>query len=367
MRKIFLAGKEARDRVFLRRRLLQGGKMGKYRDQEQLIDQYLAQGNREAAVKLLFELVVACAKEKNFPEAEALRDRIFEVDSMALTEIIRSGEIIEEEKTEAIDKGHREIWSKLYEMLTVDEANALYFALQDKVYEPEVTVFRQGERNPRLYFVNNGRLKITYDQDGREVFLKGIAAGQIAGQECFFSDSVCTASMMTLSRVNLSYLEGAALKKWKTDFPVLPSKLQDFASRSERLSDLVKAKDLDRRALKRISLTGKVVVQLLSSSRNPVGRPFKGDISDLSVGGMCLLVRITKRETASLLLGQKLKISYTHPKADPTQEIEKQGTIVAVRFHPFEDCSFHVKFDSLLPQTQINLIESLWTAPEPVD
>src|SRR5208283_3097270 len=136
-----------------------------------LLQNYLDKGNKEAAIKLLFELAVDCAKEKNFEAAESMRSRIFEIDAMALNEIIRSGEIIEEEKSLTIDRGHREIWAKLYDSLSVEEANALYFACKKASYQAEEKIFQQDEWKPRLYFINSGRARIVYFQDGKEVFL----------------------------------------------------------------------------------------------------------------------------------------------------------------------------------------------------
>ena len=156
-------------------------------EKQGLVKNYLDQGNREAAIKLLFELVVTCAKEKNFEAAEAMRSRIFEVDAMALGEIIRSGEIIEEEKSQTIDRGHRETWAKLYDSLSVEEANALYFGLTKATYQARETIFQQGEWKPRLYFINSGQAKIVYFQDDREVFLKAVQPGQFAGEDTFFS------------------------------------------------------------------------------------------------------------------------------------------------------------------------------------
>ena len=72
-------------------------------EHEKLIEQYMSEGNTEAAVRLLSELIIKAAREKNFEQAEALRDRLFDVDSMALGEIINTGEIIETEKSNAID------------------------------------------------------------------------------------------------------------------------------------------------------------------------------------------------------------------------------------------------------------------------
>ncbi|MGO9017479.1 MAG: hypothetical protein ACLQVJ_03915 [Syntrophobacteraceae bacterium] len=42
---------------------------------EELVRNYLDQGNKEAAIKLLFELAVDFAKEKNFEAAESMRSR----------------------------------------------------------------------------------------------------------------------------------------------------------------------------------------------------------------------------------------------------------------------------------------------------
>ncbi|MHC1725043.1 MAG: cyclic nucleotide-binding domain-containing protein [Syntrophobacteraceae bacterium] len=322
--------------------------MGSLEDQERLVEHYLAQNNKEAAVKLLFELIVVCAKDRNFVKAEALRNRIIEIDPMALEEIIRSGEIIEREKDESIDKGHREIWSKLYGLLNAEEATTFYFALENKSYDPDEIVYRQGGKDAGLYFVNQGNLKIAFNRGGGEVLLKSITAGRIAGEETFFIGSMCTTSMIAQSRVDLSRLDAAAPGGWEKACPLLTSKLVEFISGFEKTADLIKAKGLDRRAHKRIPFSGDIVVQVFAQSGKPVGRPFTGDICDLSPGGLCFAVRINKRETANLLLGQRLGMSFTHPGADSPTEVNMQGTIVAVRFHPLVESSLHVKFDSVL-------------------
>ena len=71
------------------------------------------------------------------------------------------------------------------------------------------------------------------------------------------------------------------------------------------------------------------------------------------------MVHITRKETAGLLLGQKLQISYQDPRADESMKIIQKGTVVAVRFHPFEDCSVNLKFDTPLPHTLIDEFKRL--------
>jgi len=67
--------------------------------QENLVDRYVAQNDTDAAVKLLYSLIVQYARGKNFSKAEALREKLFKVDAMALTEIVNAAEIIEKEKS----------------------------------------------------------------------------------------------------------------------------------------------------------------------------------------------------------------------------------------------------------------------------
>ena len=52
---------------------------------------------------MLYKMIVQCAKQKNFSIAEQLRERLLEVDPMALNEIINSQEIIDEAEALAND------------------------------------------------------------------------------------------------------------------------------------------------------------------------------------------------------------------------------------------------------------------------
>lgn len=326
---------------------------------EESVDLYLRQNNKEAAIKLLFELTVKYARLKDFGKAEALRNRFFEIDPFALSEIITSGEIIEEEKTRAIDHDHRSIWSRLYGGLASDEANALYYAMKRVKVEPNQVVYEQGGRDFNLYFINEGRLKVIINQGGRESLVKTVGAGDVVGEENFFSSSVCTTSLVTTSRADLSYLEPGCLAAWKADFPVLESKLADFISRKEPIRKVLQNKDLDRRASRRFIMTGTTLIQLLDAAHAPIGRPFRGALCDISPGGLCFLVRITKRETTRLLLGKNLTLSFLGTSGEVAKALDQEGSIVAVRFNPLEDCSIHVRFKKPVTENLIREIKGI--------
>jgi len=324
---------------------------------EKLVSQHIANGDTNAAVKLLFKMIVQYAEEKNFIKAEQLRERMLEVDPMALDEIISSAEIIEEGKSQSLDPIHMQIWSKLYDMLDTEEKNELFYSMQDSVLGINKAVFSQGKLDTNLYFINQGQLKMIYENKAGDVLLYTLGSGQLAGQENFFSNTVCTTSLITLSNVNLKYLAKDTLLKWKMELPTLEQKLNDFCDGFPSATKLLQSKKMDRRALKRIKLSGKGLINLLNRAGEPIGKSFKGALSDISVGGLSFEIRISKEETARILLGRRISIALNVSKSIASQVIDQKGIIVGVYPFPFEDYSIHVKFDKQLDQAVINAME----------
>jgi CRP-like cAMP-binding protein len=331
-------------------------------EKEAQIDRYIDENDRDAAVKTLFDLIVAYAKKKDFIKAEALRERLYDVDAMALNEIVKSGEIIEEEKSRSVDKDHREIWQDLYDTLSTEEANALFHAMKEASFDTDQTVFKQGGVNATLFLIDEGEAKITYSREGRENLLKTLGPGGLFGEETFFSKTAhCTTEASALSPLKTHTLDKGVLKGWRETFPMLESQLQDYCFKSNRIQDLLKKQDLDRRTQKRIRVKGKLVVQLLDSARKPVGKPFKGSFSDVSLGGLSFFIRITKAETAHLLLGRNLQAKFVFPFQGAKRTFEKSGRIIGIKSHPFGDYSVHVRFADLL---KAEVIAELDSGPE---
>ena len=331
--------------------------MGKNDEAQKLVDLHIAKGDTNAAVKLLFKMIVQSAEEKNFIKAEQLRERLLDVDPMALDEIISSAEIIEEGKSQALDPIHMQIWSKLYDLLDTEEKNELFFSMQDTVLGVNETVFSQGQLNTNLYFINQGQLKMIYQDKAGDVLLYTLGPGQLAGQENFFANTVCTTSLITLSNVNIKYLTKDTLLKWKKELPALEQKLNDFCAGFPNATKLLQSKKMDRRSLKRVKISGKGLINLLNRAGEPIGKSFKGALSDISVGGLSFEIRISKEDTARLLLGRRISISLKLAKGISSPMVDHKGIIVGVYPFPFEDYSIHVKFDKKLDPSVINAIE----------
>ncbi|MGC9196451.1 MAG: Crp/Fnr family transcriptional regulator [Syntrophobacteraceae bacterium] len=327
-------------------------------EKQKLVEDHVESGNKKAAIEILFDLVLECAKAGDFESAESMRSRIVGIDPMALNELIHSGMIIEEEKNRHIAAYHRKTWAGLYDRLSVEEANALYFGSQKLGYKAGETVFEQGDCKPGLYLIDSGRANIIYFHDGAALFLKTLEAGRFAGEDTFFSLAVSTTSMIAQSNLELRYLDANVLKGWSSVHPELETKLFEFVQAVESTSELLRAREMDRRSMRRISLGGKATALMINANARPAGYSFSVDLCDMSRGGVCFMVRIPKREAAAQLLGNRICFSYFDSRGDHAQNIEQTGTVVGLQFHPFEDCTVNVKFDDLLPEGVLELLES---------
>ena len=313
---------------------------------EALVDQYMQQHDAQAAVKLLCELIESYAREKDFEKAEALHDKLYQTDPMALTEIVRAGEIIEAEKSEALDPEHIELWPDLYNSLNTKEANALYFAMQAATFEPGDKIKTQGELNSRLYFILSGEVNCSYSREDRELFFKTLGFGDIIGQNSFFSASVCTVSMHAMNRVKTHYLVHDATKRWKAEVPALEAKLREYCSKKDRVKQELERTEAERRADKRLSLSGRLSFQLLDKSDKPKAKVYRGEISDVSSGGLSFLVKSSRADTLYMLLGRRIQANLQIPlRSGQHLLISEPMRVIAIQPHVFDDYSIHVKFD----------------------
>jgi len=313
--------------------------------EHQRIDAYVRQGRTADAVELVFSLIVEYAKAKDFSSAYALREKLFDVDAMALVEIIKSAEIIEDEKRGVIEKRHLEIWKKLYEALMPEEANTLYFTLKDTTYDAGTTVFRQGFKNRRLYFIDRGELKLICHQGSEERLIRSVGPGTLAGGDTFFAVSVCTTSLVTLGPAKLRYLDHDDFVEWRHTMPSLPGKLETYFAKITKDHELLKEQDINRRQHFRTRISGVLNFSILNTAGAPITGVFKGSTSDISLGGMSFFIKITNPKLPEMLLGRRIRIGFTLPAADSDIKVTETGIIIGVIDHLFNNYSIHLRFD----------------------
>jgi CRP-like cAMP-binding protein len=331
-----------------------GGCMADPADQENLLETYIKENKKDLAVALLFDLITQYAKARDFSKAQALRERLFEVDSMALNAIVKSAEIIEAEKMAAIDPIHLDTWSHLYNELTPQETLALYYEMQAAAFEAEQIIFQQGEMNSNLYFIDTGRLNMVYHKDRHGILLKSLGPGDIVGEDTFFTNSICTTSLIAHSRVKLNFLEKSALQNWQADAPNLNSKLRDYCLKLEPIKDLLAKKQLERRAHNRYAISGDAVVRIADT---PEGKAFKGELYDISASGVSFVMN-TSPQSAELLLGCQLSLEFRLPQIWADLRIDQNGSIVGVHSQLFNEYLINVKWDQPLSDDIMATIKS---------
>ena len=114
---------------------------------------------------------------------------------------------------------------------------------------------------------------------------------------------------------------------------------------------------MDRRTQKRVKISGIGIINLLDRAGQPIAKSFKGELNDISVGGLAFEIRISKENTARLLLGRRLNIEFSFTQSVPNIKINQNGLIVGVYPYPFEDYSIHVKFEKMLDRSVIASIQ----------
>lgn len=313
---------------------------------EQEVYELLAKDKLESAKEILLNLLEKSAKQKQFKDAEALRMRLIEIDSMALAEIIKAAEIIEDAKTEGIDQDHILIWSKLYDLLSTEEFNDFYHNLEHKTYSVDTDIVFQGDPQSSLFFVNKGRVKLFYRERGQEILVKTLGGGQVFGGDSFFNDSVWTLNATSLGNTEISTLSMENVEGWKESYPALEAKIRDYCLQISTENEFFLSSGADRRDDERQSFSDTVYLDLLDRDGKSTDTTIRGTGSDLSQGGISFLARISRRKHARILLGSPVNVRFGEGVAKDS-EMALRGRVVAVRNLHSVDLgrSVHVCFD----------------------
>ncbi len=321
-----------------------------------LVDQHVKNRDTGSAAKLLFEMIVKYAGQKDFEKAEGLRDKLMDVEPMALSDIIKSGEIIEEEKSKSIDQAHMNLWSELYKNMTTEESSTLFFAMKSVRYDAGHTIFKKGDHDSRLYFINKGQIKLVFNQGDKEVLIRELKPGDMLGEDAFFSLSLSTTTAITLSAVELNYLEKNILSKWELKSYGIEPKLHDYYLKIKTIDDTLEAKGSQQRTHERVAISGKVRVQFMDSSGVPVGEPMIGALADISQGGISFYLSIKKERITKLFIEPRLNLKFSLIVGGSEQRFDVNGSMVAAIPH-YYDYSIHVKFDNRLDKQVIEEVK----------
>ena len=312
---------------------------------EAKVQAFIEQDEKDKAVKLLFEMVKACAKAKQFKKADQFRKQISEVNSLALTQIIGAAEIIDAEKAKAIDSDHKMVWADLYDQMNEVEASDFYFALKKMELPPEKMILQQGRVNNRLFLVDSGIMKILYEKDKKEMFLKESGKGEPVGYQSFFSISYATITAVSRGPVTLHMLDRNTWDQLMIDHPGIGGKLETTCKNriKNRVEDILKKKSAERRMHERFHINGKAGVQILDAQGQPQQPVFSVVMEDLSRGGVAFSFRKSSSKEARMFLGRHALLDIRAGKG----RLSKSGRIIGVYNQMFNEFLVNFKFDEL--------------------
>lgn len=314
---------------------------------EEQISRHLQSGGEDACVQYIVDQVTRFAEARDFALAETMRARLYDVAPMALNDIIRTSDIIEAAKQNAMDKAQLKLWSNLYDRLEPGEACELYFALKKMTVEKGRCLFNQGDFNSKLYFVQDGSFEMTCYDPGRQeqVKLDELIAGDVANIDPFFNYTICTHSLTARRNGVLSYLDKEILASWKENYAGLEPKLNSFCREKDVFGKKMTELGLDKRAYERVQTSALAMVQLLDAKGKPVQKPFKIALFDISRGGVSFGMKINKKEEAEMLLQHRMFLQTIYRDGAEKKKINFKGRVIAVHLQAFGESSVHVQFD----------------------
>lgn len=330
-------------------------------EEERQVIELLSNGRSALARQTLLSLIGNMARQRRFTQAEKLRDWLMQLDPLALKEIIRAAEIIAEEKQVSADRFQQDAWVELSDSLSTEEFGTLYHALERRRYGNDEIIVQQGDEQRALYFINSGRVKLCYRKKNRDILLKLMQPGEILGGQVLSEASAWTFSAAVLDQAEIAVLQLDTVRHWRESYPALESKLKKFSERFENSGNFFELAEKDRREHVRKTLEPTpVTMALLSVGERSFVVELKGELQDLSQGGLSLAMEITRKDNARLMLGRSIQLFLPYGVAGE-KTITFHGQIVAVREKNVMkmEYSIHIRFFKELNETQIAQIARL--------
>ena len=309
----------------------------------------LSEEDKALEVQKLFTEIQALAARKEFTRAEELRERLIDLNPMALRQIIDSAEIIEKEKAEGIESEHLELWDALYQTLDEEEKNCLYYSLKRLNIPAKQKILTQGKLNDRLYFIESGEVVIYKPKGDKNVVVAKLGCGDLLGEYTFTTISLCSASVISQTEVQMRCLESTATDDWEEKHPGLYHKLITFCQKKGHMDDIARIQKEQKRKFRRHKIQGKVTANLLRADGTVSDAHFNGSITDISRDGTCFGIHCSKRKTARAVLARNLVLSVCVNQGTEELNFSVTGKVVRVSFHLRNDYSIHMHFNELLP------------------
>jgi len=200
---------------------------------------------------------------------------------------------------------HFTLWAKLYDEMTTEEFTAFHTALNIKTYLPNEMIVSRGDLQAPLFFFDNGSVNLVRNQQGEEIYLSPIGAGELIGSNIFLTGEVWNLSLYAREIVRARVFDLESLMELRVDFPHLAEKVLNFCSGNDVIQALLRVLDDPS-----IAGTENVRLQREGKSRKSADNKIQeGIILGKLKGGMCFTIPVKPSEKISTLLQNNLRLS----------------------------------------------------------
>lgn len=242
------------------------------------------------------------------PELPKLSKKMESVPATETAKPPSKKDIIEEAGKNLTDPSsaiHFAIWAKLYEEMTTEEFTAFHTALKQKTFLPNEMIIARGDLQAPLFFFDDGSADLVRNQDGEEVYLSAIGAGELIGSDIFLTGEPWNLSLYAREIVHVRMFDLENLMKMQVYLPQLAEKILTFCSGHDVLQSLL-------RTLDRPDIAGTESVHIQRESlydKSADDKLQQGTILRKLKGGLCFSLPVKTSEKISLILESQLRLS----------------------------------------------------------
>lgn len=300
--------------------------------------------------KHFFTKIECALQEGDFQAAKILRERMVEADPMAISEVIKAAELIEEAMTVAINREHVATWSELYDQLSQEEKNCLFHSMKSYLMPEKRALLQYGALNNRLFFIEKGRVVVAVPQEGSKKLkvLAQLGRGDVLGEYSFATLALCSATAVTKTPVQLRCLEGQMAESWAEEHPGLYEKVLEFCQKYGRIDQISERKEQEVHPNPRYPVQGRVKAILLDKRGQDDGLVFNGEVGEISRSGCSFAIHCNQKETIKKLLTRSFSLDFTCNNKGKEVVFSSVGRVARVSVLLHNDYLLHVGFHTLL-------------------
>lgn len=333
--------------------------MGQLKSIEEHLRAFLGKGDVAGATRYLKDQAGTAIREKKHILAEKIRDRLLQINPMALNEVIVLGEEIERSKGNHHTDPHLELWRDLLQAFNPTERKVFLSLMRPERVAKGDHLVCAGESDQVLYFLEAGQVSLHCHAGGKESFLKRLGPGTILGAEQFFSPSVWTITVRAASDICLQVIDANDFTEASENHLSLEPTLQGYCEKFTNVPQLLQMSGDERRDFPRFSVPLWTRNTLVDPFGKQGKRSFRGELLDISRSGLSFVIKISSRNSGKMLLGRQIHC-----------DIEERGNlimakctggIVGVRYrdNKEKDATVHVKLAQRLDEAVFEKILSL--------